>query len=250
MTGKQSEWFHHSFKDDYLFLYSHRAVREATRHISLAIRHVPFEKGQHILDLACGAGRHALAFARRGAIVTGVDLSSVLLKEARTRLRNAGQKATFKQQDMRELSYRSRFDGVSMWFTSFGYFESPKDDFVVLKNIEQALKAGGWWWIDIINPDHLRANIKLESSRQLIGPYGPAQIVEGRKITSTHVIKTIEIADDKGKREYVEKVRLYSPAKFEQVAKRAGLNPQGVLGNYRGESLSPERPRQIWFGLK
>ena len=30
--------------------------------------------GQRILDVACGGGRHSLAMARRGALVTGIDL--------------------------------------------------------------------------------------------------------------------------------------------------------------------------------
>jgi ubiquinone/menaquinone biosynthesis C-methylase UbiE len=250
MTGNQSEWYRHAFEDDYLFLYSHRTVREASEQISLALRHVKFEKGQRILDLACGAGRHSLAFARRGARVTGVDLSQVLLQEARERLKRAGLTATFKRQDMRELDYHERFDGVSMWFTSFGYFENPDDDFLVLRNVEQALKQGGWWWIDIINPEHLRANLIPETMRELDGPYGRATVVERRRITKTHVIKTIEISDDKGKREYFERVRLYSPGKFKQLAVRAGLTTEGVLGNYQGEEFSPNRPRQIWFGIK
>lgn len=250
MTRGKSEWFRHSFKDDYLFLYSHRTVREATRHISLALRHVPFERGQHVLDLACGAGRHALAFARRGARVTGVDLSPVLLKEARERLRKSGLKAIFKRQDMRELNYKNRFHGVSMWFTSFGYFEEPADDFLVLTNIGRALKPRGWWWIDIINPDYLRHNLEPETKRGMKGPYGHAEIVERRRLTRSHVIKTIEISDDKGKRSYIERVRLYSPNKFERLAKKAGLHPQGVLGDYQGNELTPERPRQIWYGIR
>ncbi len=248
MTGTQSDWFRHAFKDDYRFLYSHRTVREATRHISLALRHVPFEKGQRVLDVACGAGRHALAFARRGARVTGIDLSEVLLKEARERLKQAGLDATFKRLDMRKLDYEQQFDGVTMWFTSFGYFEEPEDDFHVLQRIHKALKENGWWWIDIINPANLRETIVPETVRDIVGPYGRAIVTERRKVTSTHVIKMIEISDDKGKRSYQERVRLYSPAKFERLAKRAGLQPQGVLGDYEGNPMSAERPRQIWYG--
>ncbi|MDR3177110.1 MAG: class I SAM-dependent methyltransferase [Desulfovibrio sp.] len=36
-------------------------------------------KGARVLDIGCGAGRHALAFARRGAQVTGLDISPEMI---------------------------------------------------------------------------------------------------------------------------------------------------------------------------
>src|SRR5258707_13218100 len=39
--------------------------------------------GQAILDVACGAGRHSIALARRGYAVTGIDLSTTCLAWSR-----------------------------------------------------------------------------------------------------------------------------------------------------------------------
>ncbi len=39
---------------------------------------VPFQPGWRVLDVACGAGRHARAFRTAGARCFGVDLSASL----------------------------------------------------------------------------------------------------------------------------------------------------------------------------
>lgn len=41
------------------------------------------KRGEHVLDLCCGPGRHSLELARRGFKVTGVDRTSSYLRKAR-----------------------------------------------------------------------------------------------------------------------------------------------------------------------
>lgn len=245
-----SDWYLHAFTDDYLYLYAHRSEEEADDHINLAIRHVPFEKEQHILDIACGAGRHLLAFAKRGAKVTGIDLSDVLLGNARERFRNVGFKANLVQGDMREIPYRAQFDGATMWFTSFGYFENSADDKKVLKGLSKALKPGGWWWIDLPNPGFLISNLIEKSERKIDGPNGKACVKEQRRIIGNRVVKTIQIFDNLGRRQYVENVRLYSTERFGRMISSVRLSTDGVLGDYDGSAFTRYSPRQIWYGRK
>ena len=47
-------------------------------------------RGQSVLDLGCGTGRHAIWLAAAGAVVTGVDFSEGMLDEARRKARGAG----------------------------------------------------------------------------------------------------------------------------------------------------------------
>ena len=58
-------------------------------------------KGSRILDVPCGAGRHAIEFARRGCRVSGIDLSPDLIADARKA--SEGLDADFRVADMREL---------------------------------------------------------------------------------------------------------------------------------------------------
>lgn len=77
--------------------------------------------GGAILDVACGAGRHRIALARRGYAVTGVDLSTPFLDEAPRRSDAEELPVEWHRADMRELPWRERFDGALCFGNSFGY---------------------------------------------------------------------------------------------------------------------------------
>lgn len=75
--------------------------------------------GLRILHLQCHFGQDTLSFARRGAAVTGVDLSCVAIAAARDLAGQAGLKATFINCDLYSLPelLDAEFDLV---FTSYG----------------------------------------------------------------------------------------------------------------------------------
>ena len=64
--------------------------------------------GRRILDLGTGTGRAAIALARRGAMVTGVDASNDMLTVARVRARDAGLAIDFAEGDAQALAFPDR----------------------------------------------------------------------------------------------------------------------------------------------
>jgi ubiquinone/menaquinone biosynthesis C-methylase UbiE len=69
--------------------------------------------GRTVLDVGTGTGRGAIALARRGAVVTGVDASAEMLAVARTRAAAAGVTVTFSREDAHGLPFADRtFDAV------------------------------------------------------------------------------------------------------------------------------------------
>jgi ubiquinone/menaquinone biosynthesis C-methylase UbiE len=70
------------------------------------------EAGERVLDVGCGPGRHALALARRGIDVAGVDLSEDFITLARDAAAMDGLTARFEVGDVRELAYDAEFDAV------------------------------------------------------------------------------------------------------------------------------------------
>jgi 2-polyprenyl-3-methyl-5-hydroxy-6-metoxy-1,4-benzoquinol methylase len=90
-----------------------------TADVAFVRRHVAAPPAR-ILDVPCGAGRHALALARAGYKVTAIDLS----EEAIRRARRAGKQlpVTFRRGDMRFLDLEERFDGILCLGNSLSYF--------------------------------------------------------------------------------------------------------------------------------
>src|SRR5689334_14503820 len=70
------------------------------------------EPGERVLDVGCGPGRHALAFAGRGIEVVGVDLSDDFIALARDAAAAHGVPARFEVGDVRELAHDGEFDVV------------------------------------------------------------------------------------------------------------------------------------------
>ena len=62
-----TEWFEEWFGEEYLQLYPHRDAAEAERAVALIGERVGLRSaGWRVLDVACGAGRHARAFEEAG----------------------------------------------------------------------------------------------------------------------------------------------------------------------------------------
>ncbi len=70
-------------------------------------------EGRRVLDVGTGTGRAAIALARRGAIVTGVDASAEMLAVAEQRARAAAVQIEFRRDDAHHLDFPDRaFDAV------------------------------------------------------------------------------------------------------------------------------------------
>lgn len=100
------------------------------------------QAGARILDVGCGAGRHALALAKEGLSVTGVDVSPGLLQVAREQAAAEGAKVSFFEMDARELPFSDEFDAViSICQGGFGLMGD--EDSVILRRMAEALKTDG-----------------------------------------------------------------------------------------------------------
>ena len=70
-------------------------------------------EGRTVLDVGTGTGRAAIALARRGARVTGIDASAEMLAVANRRAHDAGVSVTFLPGDAHGLAFEDRsFDAV------------------------------------------------------------------------------------------------------------------------------------------
>ena len=104
------------------------------------VKFAQVSSGQKVLDVACGAGVVAVTAARRGAIVSGLDLSPVLLERARYNAELAGVTVDFAEGDAEALPYPdASFDLV---LSQFGHIFAPRPQ-VALSEMLRVLKVGG-----------------------------------------------------------------------------------------------------------
>ncbi len=243
------QWFNHPF---YLELYSHRDNDEAACCIQtiLSISGLDLKKPSSlsVLDIACGAGRHALELARLGYIVTGNDLSPYLLEEARTAALKSHLPLKLSCCDMRLIAANDRYDLVVQLFTSFGYFDLQDDDQLVIKNAYGLLKHDGWYVLDLLNPLHLAKNLVPYSRRST----GKLSIIEERAFSGDRITKRMSITPPSGKTViFNESVRLYREEEIRAMLQNEGFTVASTAGDYRGEPFSAnDSPRMMIFSRK
>ena len=80
---------------------------------SVLLASLPELAGRRVLDVGTGTGRAALALARRGALVTGVDASAQMLDVARARAAAEGVSVRWLEGDAHALAFADRsFDAA------------------------------------------------------------------------------------------------------------------------------------------
>ena len=96
--------------------------------------------GNRVLDVACGSGNLAIPAARTGARVTGVDIATNLLEQARARAESEGLTIQFDEGDAESLPYDDgAFDVV---ITMFGAMFAPRPE-LVSSELVRVCEPGG-----------------------------------------------------------------------------------------------------------
>lgn len=105
---------------------------------------INYNKRAIILDIGCGTGRHSLELAKRGYTVTGIDLSSSMIKKAKELAQKKNLKIDFQIRDARDFNFSESFDlAIMLCEGAFPLMESDEMNFSILQNAFKSLKPGG-----------------------------------------------------------------------------------------------------------
>lgn len=242
----KKDWFAHTFDALYPIVYAHRSVDSAKAEAAFAIEHLGLSDTCSVLDLCCGNGRHMVHLLDHTPHVVGLDYSRFLLGVARDQLNGRGHLV---QGDMRTIPFSGAFDAVANFFTSFGYFSSEAQNFSVAEGIASALKPGGRFFMDYLNPAYLRDHLEPESIRVT----GDFEIHERRWIDTAaqRVNKITEVKRDGALiNRSTESVRLYDRGELLALLEGAGLRVVSMFGAYDGGPVGVDTPRQIIVGTR
>ena len=113
--------------------YNAKAAEEFVQRLNLS-------PGTRVLDVACGTGNLAIPAARARAIVTGIDIASNLVEQAKKRAAEEGVTAKFEEGDAEQLPYADgEFDVV---MSMFGAMFAPRPE-VVASELLRVCRPGG-----------------------------------------------------------------------------------------------------------
>ena len=243
------DWYKEWFRKEYLLVYHHRNEAEAQRQIEFIQKYIQIPSDAKILDLCCGNGRHAVELKKLGYDVVGLDLSEELLDVARSKAFEDGLDLCFVQCDMREIPYEDYFNLVVQFFTSFGYFESDAENQKVFSAISKALKIGGKFLIDYMNPDQVIRNLVARDEKRISDDIS---VIQERWIDDlTHrVNKRITLIKNNEKSVFNESVRMYSLQEITKMLPDDGLLLTGVYGDFDGSEYDLNSSRMILIGEK
>lgn len=101
----KSPWENEIFASESLESIDRRFLPGTKQEIEFIIQELNLPPGSSILDIGCGAGRHSIELAKAGYSVTGVDISSRMLKEAGERAQESQVTITFVELDV--LSWKT-----------------------------------------------------------------------------------------------------------------------------------------------
>ncbi|MCC6840324.1 MAG: class I SAM-dependent methyltransferase [Flavobacteriales bacterium] len=204
----------------YTLLYAHRDEADAARLVLPLIEKGGLRRGQTVLDMACGRGRHAAVFAREGLQVTGLDLSEASIHQARQAVPNAH----FVVHDIREPFATSRFDAAVCLFTSLGYSDDRAGDLRAVAAAAQALKPDGLFVLDLLNGDVVADQLTSSETKIIQG----VRFHIRRSMDGGDIVKQIMVEHGGGVEEYQERVHAWSLPTVRELVRKAGLQVEDV----------------------
>lgn len=227
-------WFANWFDSPYYHtLYKNRDEKEAQVFIDNLIDYLQIPKGSKLIDIACGKGRHAKYFNKKGMDVVGVDLSQNSINTAK---KDENKNLQFSAHDMRENYQKNAFDVVTNLFTSFGYFENNKDEQKAINAMENNLKKEGILIIDFMNAKKVIANLVLNEQKMI----NNIQFDITRQVKDGFILKDIRITDGKEQQQFQEKVKAITLADYSEFITNAGLKIIDIFGNYKLDNFDEE----------
>jgi SAM-dependent methyltransferase len=239
MKIKNSNWYKNSWSLD---IKNQSWVKDTENQVNFIIKTLALTGKERILDLACGYGRHSLAFARKGYSVVGVDITKEFIDDAIKVTEEESLNVEFINADIREVDFANEFDVVlNLADGAIGYLENEEENLKLFDVIARALKPGGKHFMDICNAEHaefyfpkcsyeigekeLSLSIFEWDKENRIMLYGGFGIPYGEPARKPEV-------------PYGDPTRLYSVNELEVILRKRNMRIIDTYSNYYGKEAS------------
>ncbi len=225
--AEKNEW--EIFFDAHAPIYMENVFTKNTiEEVDFILEELKLPPGSHILDVGCGTGRHSVELAKRGYRVTGVDISSGMLAEAKKGANKAGVEVEWIHSDASKFTSPELFDAaICLCEGAFGLLGKDDDplehELSILRNINDALKADKKLILTVLNGlkmirDHSREDVES-------GKFDPITLVE---------VSSQEYDTPQGKKSISLKERGFIPTELVMLLQQAGFKVEQIWGGTAG----------------
>jgi SAM-dependent methyltransferase len=167
---------------------------QTTRETDFIVSKLAAPEGAHLVDLACGDGRHAKRLVAHGFRVTGLDMSPAMLALAKHGVASGNPR--FVRADMLAVQDFGPYDGAYLWGNSFGYLPHA-DTIEFLNRVAAALELGARFLVESGTvAECLLPRLQLESDFEANGIRFEAKRRYAVEESALHIAYRISRGDD------------------------------------------------------
>jgi len=225
---KRNEW--EEFFDGHAPAYMENVFTKNTlAEVDFIIEELKLSPRSRILDIGCGTGRHSVELAKRGYSVTGVDLSSGMLAEAKEAAGKAGVEVEWIHADATQFKPERLYDAaICLCEGAFGLLGKNDDPLEqglsILHNIKRALKPDSKLIMTVLNGLALIRKYSQEDVEK--GVFDPVALAE---------TYPMEYDTPEGKKSLMVRERGFTPTELKLMLGQTGFEVNHIWGGTAGK---------------
>jgi len=250
---RRNEW--EEYFDGHAPVYIQNSFTKNTvKEVDFLLEELKLPPGSRILDLGCGTGRHSVELAKRGYQITGVDISSGMLAEAKKAAKKAGVEVEWIEADCCDFDLGMRFGLIFFPFNSIAHLqdlESIESCFACVKN---HLRTEGRFIIETFQPD-LRILTRDPEKRYPVTEYpdpdgkGTVIITENNVYDSATQVNRIKwyyrLKGETSERVELLNMRIFYPQELDALFHYNGFLIEEKFGHYDERPFTSAAPKQL-----
>ena len=244
-----SDWAGEYFERGYAQRWGLLPVTDSIRRDTSGLRdRLQLGSGARVLDLGCGHGRYALAFAEQGADVVGVDSAVTLLLQANRFAWERGLPAHWVRGDMRRVPLLTESCDAVVVMDAFGFFDAEDENEQVLAEAARVLVPGGCVALKVVNGEPILASFRHTDREERDGVV--VTMSRTLSLEPARMIERVSVSGSRGNGQYERRQRLYRGDELSAGAKRVGLIILGMFADAHGAMFEPATSPSMWLILQ
>ena len=173
-------------------------TKNTVKEVDFLLEELGLATGDSVLDVGCGTGRHSVELAKRGYVVTGLDLSSEMLAKASAAAKAAAVHVQWIRSDATKVSLPGKYDAaICLCEGSFGLLSQTDDPIAqplsILCNISRSLKPRAKVMATVLSAARM---LRTHSNEDVVaGRFDPLTLVESAEMPPREGFPAISVRE-------------------------------------------------------